>query len=332
MKPLISCAFVLLSILLFSSPAPGETKGLRKIRVGVPSVTVGNIIIYVAKDANLFAKYGLEPEVVVVQGSGVASKAMISGHLDIAPVATPTVLGADLAGSDLAILAHTMPSVIHALMVKPSIRRPEDLRGKKIAISSFGSLTDFLVRYILRKKGLNPERDVTFLQIGGDAERLAALSQGVADAAAISFPGYVRAQKLGFAMLWDASKEISYPWMEIVARRGAIHRDRDMVLNYMKAHLEGIALFKQDERFGKRVIKRTLKIDDAELINDSYELFAKSFLPVPYPNVAGMRTSFEYMAQTRPDIWSHKPEEFVDASFVEELEKSGFIKKLYERP
>ncbi|HEX9443161.1 MAG TPA: NrtA/SsuA/CpmA family ABC transporter substrate-binding protein [Candidatus Binatia bacterium] len=325
-------ALVLGLLLLFSSPALGQAKGLKKIRVGVPSVTVGNIIIYVAKDAKLFAKYGLDPEVVVVQGSGVASKAMVSGHLDIAPVATPTVINADLAGSDLAILAHTMPSVIHTLMAKPSIKRPEDLKGKKIAISSFGSLTDFLVRHILRKKGLNPDKDVTFLQISGDAERLAALGKGVADAAAISFPGYARAQKLGFAMVWDAAKEISYPWMEIVARRATVQRDHDMVLNYMKAHLEGIALFKQDERFGKRVIRRTLKLDDTDLINESYELFAKSFLPVPYPNVWGMRTSFEYIAQTRPDVWSHKPEEFVDASFVEELEKSGFIKKLYERP
>lgn len=332
MKPLISRALVLLSILLFASYAQAETKGLRKIRVGVPSVTVGNIIVYVARDAKLFAKYGLDPQITVVQGSGVASKAMVGGTIDVAPVATPTVIGADLAGSDLTILAHTMPSVIHSLMVKPSIRRPEDLKGKKIAISSFGSLTDFLVRHILRQKGLNPDRDVTFLQIGGDAERLAALNQGTADAAAISFPGYARAQKLGFVMLWDSAKEISYPWMEIVARRATIHRDRDLILNYMKAHLEGIALFKQDEKFGKRVIKRTLKLDDNELVNQSYELFAKSFLPVPYPNTKGMRTSFEYTAQTRPDIWSHKPEEFVDASFVEELEKSGFIKKLYEKP
>ncbi len=314
------------------SPAAAFSQGKpKKIRVGVPAVTVGNIIIFVAKEAKLFEKYGLEAEVVVVQGSGIASKAMASGHLDVAPVATPTVIGADLAGGDMLILAHTMPGVIHALMVKPEIKRPEDLKGKKIAISSFGSLTDFLVRHIMRKKGLNPDRDVTFLQIGGDAERLAALRQGSVDAAAISYPGYAKAQKLGFAMLWDSSKEINYPWMEIVARRATIHRDREMVLNYMKAHLEGIALFKRDPGFGRRVIRKTLKLDDDGLIGESYELFAKSFLPVPYPNIRGMRTSFEYIAQTHPDIWNHKPEEFVDTSFVEELEKNGFIKKLYDR-
>jgi ABC-type nitrate/sulfonate/bicarbonate transport system substrate-binding protein len=187
------------------------------------------------------------------------------------------------------------------------------------------------VRHIMRKKGLNPDRDVTFLQISGDAERLAALKQGLVDAAAISYPGYARAQKFGFAMLWDSSREINYPWMEIVARRATIHRDREMVLAYMMAHLEGIALFKRDPGFGRRVIRKTLKLSDDGLIGESYELFAKSFLPVPYPNIRGMRTSFEYIAQTRPDVWQHKPEEFVDPSFVEELEKSGFIRKLYDR-
>lgn len=322
--------FLCLSI-LFCPFAYSQSKPLKKIHVGVPSVTVGNIIIYVAKEAGLFEKYGLDAEIVVVQGSGIASKAMIGGSLDIAPVATPTVISADLAGADLTILAHTMPSVIHALMVKPEIKRPEDLKGKKIAISSFGSLTDFLVRSILKKKGLNPDRDVSFVQIGGDAERLAALNQGVAEAAAISYPGYARAQKLGFAMLWDSSKEINYPWMEIVTRRATIQRDRDLVLNYMKAHLEGIALFKRDGRFGRRVIRRTLKLNDGELVNESYELFARSFLSIPYPNLSGMKTSFEYVAQTSPEIWNYKADKFVDGSFVEELEKSGFIKKLYEK-
>jgi ABC-type nitrate/sulfonate/bicarbonate transport system substrate-binding protein len=313
----------------FPSPAFSQSKPLKKIRVGVPSVTVGNIIIFVAKQGRLFEKYGLDAEIVVVQGSGVASKAVIGGNLDFAPVATPTVISANLAGADLVILAHTMPSVIHALMVKPEIKRAEDLKGKKIAVSSLGSLTDFLVRAIMRKKGLNPDRDVSFLQIGGDAERLAALNQGVVDASAISYPGYARAQKLGFAMLWDSSKEINYPWMEIVTRRTTIQRDRDVVLNYMKAHIEGIALFKRDGRFGSRVIRRTLKLDDSELVRESYALFASSFLSTPYPNISGMKTSFEYVGQTRPEIWNRQPEEFVDASFVEELDKSGFIKKLY---
>jgi hypothetical protein len=104
-----------------------------------------------------------------------------------------------------------------------------------------------------------------------------------------------------------------------------------MVLSYVKAHLEGTALFKRDKEFGKKVIRKILRLNDEELINESYDVFAKNFLLAPYPNVAGMKVSFEYVAATRPEVWNHKPEEFVDASIVEELDKSGFIKKLTEK-
>jgi ABC-type nitrate/sulfonate/bicarbonate transport system substrate-binding protein len=309
-----------------------QSKPLKKINVGVPSVSVANIIIYVTKEAKLYDKYGLDAQVIAINGSGIASKALIGGNLDIVPVATPTVIAANLAGSDMAILAHTMPGVVHALMVKPEIKRVEDLKGKKIAVSSLGSLTDFLVRAIAKKKGLNPDRDLTLIQTGSDSERIVALKAGAVDGAAMSHPGYGRAKKMGFSMLWDSSKEIDYPWMEITTRRAAIKADREMIMNYMRAHLEGIARFKKDRDFGIKVIKKTLRIDDDdELISESYEIFSKMFLPTPYPNHPGMKVSFEYVAANRPDVWKHKPEEFTDSSFVEELDKSGFIKKLYDK-
>jgi NitT/TauT family transport system substrate-binding protein len=315
----------------FGGTGNAQTKSLKKILVGVSAVSMGNIILYVMKEARLYEKYGLDAEVITMNGSGIASKALVSGGIDIAPIATPTVINANLAGADMQILAHTLPGVVHALMVKPEIKRVEDLKGKKVAVSSLGSLTDFLVRYIAKKKGLNPDRDVTLIQTGGDSDRIVALSSGVVEGAALSHPAYGRAQKLGFPMLWDSAKEVNYPWIEITTRRAIIKSDRDMVMNYMRAHLEGIALFKRDRELGKRVIKKTLRVDDEELVNESYDIFSKAFIPVPYPNLPGMKTSYEYVAMTRPDVWNHKPAEFADLSFVEELEKSGFIKRLYAK-
>ena len=306
-----------------------QNRPLKKIRVGVPSVSVANIIIFVTQEAKLFEKHGLDAEVITMNGSGISSKALIGGSIDIAPIATPTVINADLAGADMAILAHTMPGVVHALMVKPEIKRVEDLKGKKIAVSTLGSLTDFLVRYIAKKKGLNPDRDLTLIQTGGDSERIVALKSGVVDGAAMGHPGYGMAQKMGFTMLWDSAKEVDYPWMEITTRRANIKADREKIMNYMKAHLEGIALFKRDANFGRKVIKKVLKINDDELINESYEIFSKRFIAVPYPNLPGMKTSYEYVAVTRPEVWKHKPEEFADSSFVTEFDKNGYIKSFY---
>ena len=163
---------------IFPVSVSSQSKPLKQIYVGVSSVSMGNIIIYVTKEAKLFEKYGLYADPVAMRGSGESSKAMIGGSIQVAPIATPTVINAGLSGSDLVILAHTLPGVVHAMIVKPEIKRVEDLKGKKVGVTTFGSLTDFLVRHILRKKGLNPDRDVALIQIGGDPERIAALKQG----------------------------------------------------------------------------------------------------------------------------------------------------------
>jgi NitT/TauT family transport system substrate-binding protein len=328
------CALSLLLLACLTAlPANGfaQSQAMKKIHVGVPAVSMGNIIIFVAKEAKLFEKHGLDAEPVVMQGSGIVSRALVAGSVAIAPVATPTAMNAVLAGSDMVILAHTMPGVVQSLMVRPDIKRDEDLKGKTIGVTTFGSLTDFLVRYLAKRRGLNPDKDFALLQIGADPERLIALKQGKIQGATLSHPAFILAQRAGFNVLWDFFKDVDYPWSEIATTRSQIQRDRDLVMRYMRAHLEGIAVFKKDPEFAKKVIKKMLRLDDDSLAQESWELFAKYRLPAPYPNIKGMKTSYEYVAATRPDVYKHKPEEFVDSSFVEELDKSGFIKKLYDK-
>jgi ABC-type nitrate/sulfonate/bicarbonate transport system substrate-binding protein len=328
-----SLMILLLLVGFFVSPSCvfSQSRSLKKIQVGVPAVSMGNIVIFFTKEAKLFEKHGLDADVVVVNGSGIASRALVAGSVAISPIATPAVISAVLAGSDMVILAHTMPGVIQSLMVRSDIKRTEDLKGKTIGVTTFGSLADFLVRYLARIKGLNPDKDFALLQIGTDSDRLIALRQGKIPAATLGHPQFILAQRAGYTMLWDFFKEVDYPWSEIATTRTQIKQDRDLVTRYMRAHLEGIAQFKKDPEFAKKVIKKTLRLDDDSLAQESWELFAKYRIPAPYPNMKGMKTSYEYVAVTRPDVYKHKPEEFVDASFVEELDKSGFIKKLYEK-
>ena len=323
---------LLLGGFLFStSPVFCQSRNLKKIQVGVPAVSMGNIIIFFAKEAKIYEKHGLDAEPVVMSGSGIASRALIAGSVTISPITTPAVMSAVLAGSDMVILAHTMPGVIQSLMVRPDIKQAEDLKGKTIGVTTFGSLGDFLVRYLAKQKGLNPDKDFALLQIGADPERLISLRQGRIQAATLSHPSFILAQRAGFNVLWDFFKDVEYPWSEIVTTRSLIKQDRDLVMRYMRAHIEGIARFKQEPDLAKKVIKKMLRLDDESLAQVSWELFAKYRLAAPYPNTKGMKTSYEYVAQTRSDVWKHKPEEFVDASFVEELDQSGFIKKLYEK-
>ena len=318
---------------LFVSPSVlfAQSRALKKVQVGVPAISMGNIIIYFTKEAKIFEKYGLDVDPVAVAGSGIASKALISGSVLISPIATPTVMTAVLAGSDMVILAHTMPGVIQSLMVRPEIKRDEDLKGKTIGVTTFGSLTDFLVKYLARQKKLVPDQDFALLQIGTDSDRFVALQQGRIQGATLSHPNFIFAQRAGFHVLWDFFRDVDYPWSEIATTRTQIKQDRDLVMRYMRAHIEGIARFKQEPELAKKVIKKMLRLDDDSLAQESWELFAKHRIAAPYPNIKGMKTSYEYVAATRPDVYKHKPEEFIDSSFVEELDKSGFIKKLYEK-
>jgi len=323
---------VIFMAILFVSPSLfAQSRALKKVQVGVPAISMGNIIIYFTKEAKIFEKYGLDVDPVAVAGSGIASKALISGSVLISPIATPTVMTAVLAGSDMVILAHTMPGVIQSLMVRPEIKRDEDLKGKTIGVTTFGSLTDFLVKYLARQKGLNPDKDFALLQIGTDSDRFVALQQGRIQGATLSHPNFIFAQRAGFHVLWDFFRDVDYPWSEIATTRTQIKQDRDLVMRYMRAHIEGIARFKQEPDLAKKVIKKMLRLDDDSLAQESWELFAKHRIAAPYPNIKGMKTSYEYVAATRPDVYKHKPEEFIDSSFVEELDKGGFIKKLYEK-
>ena len=323
--------FLVVNLMLIPSMLFAQTRSLRKIQVGVPAISMGNIIIYFAKEAKIFEKYGLDVDPVAVAGSGIASKALISGSVLISPIATPTVMNAVLAGSDMVILAHTMPGVIQSLVVRPDIKRSEDLRGKTVGVTTFGSLTDFLVKYLAKQKGLTAGKDFALLQIGTDSDRFLALQQGKIDGATLSHPNFIFAERAGFHVLWDFFKEVDYPWSEIATTRTQIKQDRDLVMRYMRGHLEGIARFKQEPELAKKVIKRMLRLEDDSLAQESWELFAKHRIAAPYPNIKGMKTSYEYVAATRPDVYKHKPEDFIDSSFVEELDKSGFIKKLYEK-
>jgi len=328
--PSVLVALVVAGLMSWAIRAPAQDKPLKKISWGVTSLSASNWIPWVAKEAKIYEKYGLDVELILVKGSGQTSTAILGGSLFAAPVALPTVMLADLSGADLINIAHTVPGVQSKLLVKQEIKRPEDIKGKRIATSSLGSLGDFLFRYIIRKYGMDPNRDVTWLSIGTPPERLQALASGNVDAADLSYPTDAQALRMGYRVLWDARKEVVYPSMSVVTRRKSIQEDRDTVMRLLKAHLEGIAYFKSHKDFSLKVLSKYLRTNDRELLEGSYEIFKEDFINTPYPIMKGLDATYDYVATRRPEVRNHKPEEFMDPSFVAELDKSGFIKRLYE--
>ncbi len=315
-------------LLLAFGNSNAQDKGLKKFRWGVTSLSASQWIPWIAKDAKLYEKYGMEAELVLLRGSGQSAQAIIGNSILGAPCTLTTVMGADLSGADLVTVAHTVAGVQSKLLVKPEIKKPEDLRGKRIAVSGFGSLGDFLERYIIKKYGLDPGRDVILLSIGNQPDRIQALFNGVVDAADLSYPADVQAERKGFRALWEAKEEVSYPSMSIVTRRKWAIEDRDTVMRMVKAHVEGIHFLKTNKEASIKILSKYLKTNDRELLDGSYEIYRKSFIDVPYPITQGLQPTYEYVAAQRPEVWSQKPEAFMDSSFIAELEKTGFIKNL----
>jgi NitT/TauT family transport system substrate-binding protein len=328
---MIRAIALFICVIIFHSQSPAQDKSLKKINWGVTSLSAGNWIPWIAKEAKIYEKNGLDVELILLRGSGQTSAAILGGSLFAAPVVLPTVMLADLSGADLVNVAHTVPGVQSKLLVKPDIKKPEDLRGKRIASSSLGSLGDFLFKYIIRKYGLDPNREITWLSIGTPPERLQALLSGAVDAMEASYPIDVQGERKGFRVLFDARKEVVYPSMSIVTRRKSILEDRDTVMRLVKSHVEGIASFKKNKEFSLKVLSKYLKINDRETLEASYETYKQDFISVPYPIMKGLEATYDYVATTRPEIRGRKPEEFMDPSFIAELDKSGFIKKLYEQ-
>ena len=315
--------------LLHRGIGDAQEKPFKKIRWGVTSISASNWIPWIAKEAKIYEKNGLDVELILLRGSGQTSAAILGGSIFAAPVTIATVMMANLGGADLTTVAHTVPGVQSKLVVKQEIKRPEDLRGKKFATSSRGSLGDFLFRHIMRKYGLDPN-DVAWMTIGTPPERLQALASGGVDAADLSYPTDVRAQQMGFRVLWDARKEVVYPSMAVVTRRKYIQEDRDTVMRMVKSHVEGIHFLKTNKEFSLRVLAKHLRTQDRDLLEGSYQIYKADFISVPYPITQGLEATYDYVANTRPEIRSHKPEEFMDPGFIAELDKSGFIKRLYE--
>src|ERR1051326_6641383 len=306
-KLLLAFIFILFSAAVgFAQEKPP----LKKLRWGVTSISASNWIPWIAKEAKIYEKNGLDMELILLRGPGQTSQAILGGSI--------------LAG------ARAVQGVQSKLLVKTEIKRPEDIKGKRIGTSSLGSLGDFLWRHIIRKYGMDPNRDVTWMSMGTPPERLQALVSGAVDAADVSYPTDVQGEKLGFHALWDARKEVVYPSMSVVTRRKYVQEDRDTVMRVVKSHVEAIAYMKTHKDFSLKVLAKYLRNNDKDLLEGSYEIYRQDFISAPYPIMQGLQATYDYVAATKPEIKNHKPEEFMDPSFVAELEKSGFIKRLYE--
>jgi NitT/TauT family transport system substrate-binding protein len=311
----------------------GETAAqMDRLKVGYSSIGVGQSLVWVAEEAGLFKENGLDVQLIFIGSSSVVTQAVIAGDVPIAIMSGSTAVSSQLAGADLVIAASTKKDPAQAFLVAgKGISQPVQLKGKKLAVSRLGASSDFILRVILKKLGLVPDKDVAIIQIGSSPVRMAALANGTADGTALTFEEMMVAKKMGFNVLLNLMDfGVEALNSDVVTTRRFMRESRDTGQRFIKGMIKGVSFFAANKKFSMAVIARYTKSNDAEKIEYGYDFVAKTFLKKPYTPIKGIQLALEEIGERNPAAKTANPEQFIDMSIVKELDQGGYIDALYK--
>lgn len=302
------------------------------LRVAYGTVTSGYSLVWVAKDAGIFAQNGLDIELLMIQSSPILAAAMLSGNVPVAVMGGAAAVASNLSGSDLVLIGSLRKiSSLAFLVSAKEISKPEQLRGKILGIDRYGGAGDFILRLVLGKLGLNPDKDVIIRQVGQSPVRLTALQTGAIHGTILSAEDKVAADRLGLPVLVDVRKlGVEVLGADIVTTRSMIKSEETTLRKFMKSIVEGMRYYKTHKAEALRIISRYMQVKDAAILEAGYEFNVQEYLAKPYPSVGGIQTALEQMSQTNPKAKAASVERFFEARFVRELDQSGYIDGLYK--
>ena len=301
----------------------------KKITVGISTLGGTTAFIYVTQKAGLFERHGLEVKVIYLVTIPITASALISGDVQIAVMSGSGALSAVIGGADVVQIAGLGSKLPYGLMVSPSIKSLQELRGYSVGIAGLAGASEFAASYIFRKEGMIPGKDVVFLSIGGHTERLAALSTGKVKAALLTPPFTGGAEKMGFRQLVNfPSLDLEFQIQGVVTTRSYLKADRKTLLDFLKAITEGIYFFKTHKEETKKILAPILKTEDQDALEEMYSLFARLHPEIPYSSLKGLQNTLEVLALRNPKARQKDPREVIDDSLVKEMEESGFISQL----
>jgi NitT/TauT family transport system substrate-binding protein len=323
-------AILALSLFLLLSFSAASAQVSKKT-VGYGALSAAQLSAWMAKEAGIFGKNGLDIQLVFFKGSTTAVMALLSRDTPISQVTGPPIVSAGLRGADSVMIAGGSVIADYWLMSRPEIKTAEQVKGGSIAVSTFGGQADFVARIALKRLGLTPAKDVTLVQIGTASDRVTALETGRVRAAVLNPPDSFIGQKKGFYTL----AYVSLPTQStgVATTRRFIRESPDMVKRYVRSQIEAVHRIKTDREFGSRVLVKYLGAQDKEILEKTYDDLSsdQKLPPKQYPTLEGLKNILEPLAETDAKAKAAKPEDFVDMSFVRELDQSGYIDSLYKK-
>jgi NitT/TauT family transport system substrate-binding protein len=307
---------------------PVSARSADPMIVGVAGPAINMVYSFVARDAGLLQKHGLDARIVVFDAGSILAQAALSGEVKVSVSSGPATIASRSQGADTIIVGACVNTLPYSIVAAKGITTWEQLKGKKIAISRFGSGTDTAVRLVLKKFGLDPVKDVIIVQLGTQPSRVQALAAGAIDATIISPPLDIAAKKQGYQILVNiAELGIPYPQQVIETTDRFIREDPRTVKSFLKGFIEGVRYATTHKEDTKKVMIKYLKTTDPEILEATYQSFVQVTDESGYPNTEGIRNAMDEVAQRVPGVKSKKPDDFVNTRFLKELDKEGFFKQ-----
>jgi NitT/TauT family transport system substrate-binding protein len=305
---------------------------LQKIIIAYSSISGNMAPLWVTYERGFFRRYGLDVRLVLVEGGSRAAQTLASGDAALAQMAGAGAIQSNLKGTDVVMIAGILNTMNYQFIVDKNIQRPDQLKGKAVAVSRVGSSSDFATRFALDKYGLVPGKDVSILEIGTQPDRFAALESGRIHGVMLEVPLTLRAKKMGFRTLANLKMlGLEYQHTGMATTRALIKSQPDLVRNVMKAYVEGIHYYKTHRKESLAVLAKYLKTNDADALKEIYEDIGLALVPEkPYPTLKGIDVILQEVSGKEPKGQTLRPEQFVDLTFVKELDSSGFIDRLYK--
>jgi NitT/TauT family transport system substrate-binding protein len=317
-QPKVTRAFALF---FFLAAIPSASWSLEKVRLGYSGIGSGEEVHHFTKEAGLFQKAGLDVEIVYIPGGSTVVQAMASGEIQFGRGSATEVVSAHMAGFSLKILAALINKFVYSFVAPTTILKPQDLKGRAVAISRFGSGSDFITRMALKSWGLEPMKDVTLLQIGNSPERLAAIAGGKVHGSILSLSQTPRAKMLGLRVLADLSQiDAEYPQGVLYVTSSLIEKRPDLIRSFLGAYVEGIRQFKTNKQLAYKIIAKSSGLKDQAEIEEYHNLLSKNFLlDYPMPTLAGVKTVLDDLGSKNPKVREIKPEDLIESRFLRAL-------------
>jgi NitT/TauT family transport system substrate-binding protein len=308
---------------------------LTRLNVGYSALSADQLPAWIAKDSGIFARNGLDVQPIFFTGGTTAVLALVSGDVPMAQLAGPGLVSSNLAGSEAVFVASGVISLNYVLMGKEGIKTAEQLKGGTLAISRFGSATDSIARFALRRLNLVAGKDVTIMQVGSGPDRMNAILTGKVTAAVINPPSSFIAERRGLAVIADVAKMgLVFQHTGAVTTRKFIKEQPDIVRRYVKSHVEAVHKMWTDKEATIRALSRFMGSGlDREILEKSRDnVLSDAMYPKKqYPSLEGLQTVLDELAERNPRAKTTKPEQFVDMTFIRELDQSGYIDALYKK-